>query len=1195
MLQKNIIHENLNNFCVTWFKNRDAKSAAEYLSDDITFVGTGQSEYENGKTDMLNYIERDIEEISEPFDYELVFIHDQKISDDVYKSSAEMILKNSLYEWHLRAFFLVVKENGRWLINNLHFAEPSSSQREQEHYPQTLVMKNTAQIRNKLLNDSLAGGMMGGYLEEGLPFYFVNRQMLDYLGYDNEGDFIADINGLITNCMHPDDRKSIKIEIDKQLKENNEYEVEYRMKKKDGSYIWVHDLSRTIITESGKPGIISVCIDITAQKKTQDEILHIYNNIPGAVFRCRFDSKLSIIDANDGLYDFLGYTREEFLEMGNCMASILHPDDMKKIIDELSIQLRNGNTIYKENRVICKGGTVKWISVKAQLFKEENEDSCFYCVFVDITEKKRLQERVKELYENELKHFAEQSPSDRIIQGRLNVTQNILESYTSTLNLVHAKVGDTYDKIIENLSKSAVDSEYGEKILTSLNRETVLQNFALGKSNYHFDFLSQGNDNSVFWSTTSFRFCVNPENDNIIAFFYTLDVTEQKLQEQLLRMIAEIDYDIITEIDINKNQYKLLSFNKEDGNTLPPSGKFQEEIRNIADKFMDEKSTNEYLTKLDFDYIKEQLKTNKTYSFIIEMKNIYGKLQTKRLEVFYINKELGRVCMARTDVTDIVEKEKHQKEELASALVAAEQANAAKTDFLSRMSHEIRTPMNAIIGMSTIAAQAIGNDEQVADCISKIGISSRFLLSLINDILDMSRIESGKMLLKSEKIPIEEFLNGINSICYSQAAAKNVEYECIVDPILDDYYIGDAMKLQQVLINILSNAIKFTSENGKVSFSASVHRKLKNDAVLRFIVNDTGIGMSDKFIPHIFEPFSQEYTGTTSLYGGTGLGLAISKNIVDMMDGNITVRSIKDIGTEFTIDVKLGISDEELLHHKHKKITYNFSHLKTLVVDDDVTVCESAVVTLKEMGVKAEWVDSGIKAIERVKELYNNKKYFDMILIDWKMPELNGIETARQIREIVGPDVTIIIMTAYDWASIEHEAKLAGVNMLMSKPMFKSSLISAFSKAMGEKEEKSQQAKTLEYDFSGKHILLVEDNMINTEVAVMLLKSKGFSVDTAENGLRAIEIFNKSQNGYYDAILMDIRMPIMDGLTAASNIRHLSNGDAKTIPIIAMTANAFDDDIEKSKAAGMNAHLAKPIEPDKLYQTLYDFIFEQDK
>ena len=402
------------------------------------------------------------------------------------------------------------------------------------------------------------------------------------------------------------------------------------------------------------------------------------------------------------------------------------------------------------------------------------------------------------------------------------------------------------------------------------------------------------------------------------------------------------------------------------------------------------------------------------------------------------------------------------------------------------------------------------------------------------------------------------------------------------------------MKLQQVLINILSNAIKFTGEGGRVTFSVEQRQRTKNDVVLRFIVNDTGVGMSEEFLPHIFEPFSQESTGTTALYGGTGLGLAISKNIVDMMDGRITVRSIKEIGTEFMVDVKLGISEEEKQRHNQRKQDYNFSHLKTLVVDDDVAVCEGAVATLKEIGIKAEWVDSGRKAVDRVEILWAEGRYYDMILIDWKMPGMDGIETARRIRRIVGPEVTIIIMTAYDWIAIEHEAKLAGVNLLMSKPMFKSSLVSAFTKALGKKEEEARQTEDVDYDFAGKRVLLVEDNAINTEVAVMLLESRNFAVDTAENGLRALEKFSKSEEGYYNAILMDIRMPLMDGLTAATNIRHLSNKDAKYVPIIAMTANAFDDDIEKSKAAGMNAHLAKPIEPKRLYQILYDFIQERE-
>ncbi|MEG1049812.1 MAG: response regulator, partial [Oscillospiraceae bacterium] len=446
------------------------------------------------------------------------------------------------------------------------------------------------------------------------------------------------------------------------------------------------------------------------------------------------------------------------------------------------------------------------------------------------------------------------------------------------------------------------------------------------------------------------------------------------------------------------------------------------------------------------------------------------------------------------------------------------------------------------------------------------------------------------VLIHQKTIPFEEFINGINSICHSQAAEKGVEYDAIITSFTEDSYIGDAMRLQQVLVNIIANAIKFTSPGGKVQFIVHQDTPIQGEAAMKFTVNDTGIGIAEEFIPHLFEPFEQAYTGSTTPYGGTGLGLAICKNLVDLMGGKISVNSIQGVGSEFVVDIKLGIPENSACAAATKP-NFHFEKLKALIVDDEIVICQHTTQILSHMNIKAEYALSGLQAIEAVQEKLAQKKYYDIILVDWKMPDMDGIETTRKIRQLVGPDVTIIIMTAYDWASIEVEAKQAGVNLLISKPLFKSSLCSVFEKIYSENGCKTAFATPKEYDFTGKRVLLVEDHLLNIEVAKKMLNSKNLSIEVAENGLQAIETFAQKPDGYYDAILMDIRMPVMDGLTAAKSIRHMRKPDAKTIPIVAMTANAFDEDIEKTKAAGMDAHLAKPIEPQLLYQTMQNFLY----
>ncbi|MEG2234472.1 MAG: response regulator, partial [Oscillospiraceae bacterium] len=653
---------------------------------------------------------------------------------------------------------------------------------------------------------------------------------------------------------------------------------------------------------------------------------------------------------------------------------------------------------------------------------------------------------------------------------------------------------------------------------------------------------------------------------------------------------VNMDYDYLVLIDAITDGYKI--YVKTAGKTPLPqmyAGSYKDEVAEYAHKFVAQEDIEQNIRDMSVENLFEQLEKHDVFTTYCRVKEENGALSQKKLQFSYLDRAKKKIIATRTDITNIYNEEQQKNETLRDALIAAQQANAAKSEFLSRMSHEIRTPMNAIIGMSTLAAGCVNDPTQVAEYLSKVGISARFLLSLINDILDMSRIESGKIFIRNDNIPFEEFISGINNICHAQAQEKGVEYDSIITSFAEETYIGDAMKLQQVLINIISNAIKFTPKGGRVQFIIYQEKIARDEAVMKFSINDTGIGINENFLPHLFEPFEQWRGGEASIYGGTGLGLAICKNLVDLMGGKITVNSIEGVGSEFVVEVKLKIpkTSKRAIEAKSQ---IHFETLKALIVDDDIIVCRHTQQVLWDMRMQAEYVVSGMSAVESVRSKWEKGAAYDVVIVDWRMPDMDGIETTRAIRKIVGPNVTIIIMTAYDWAAIESEAKQAGVNWMISKPLFKSSLYSALEKIYSEKRKEPVSIAPENFDFEGKRILLVEDHALNIEVAKKLLNAKNFEVEVAENGLQAIESFAQREAYYYSAILMDIQMPVMDGLTAAKAIRQMRSDDAKTIPIIAMTANAFEEDMEKANCAGMNAHLAKPIEPNLLYQTLRNFL-----
>ena len=533
------------------------------------------------------------------------------------------------------------------------------------------------------------------------------------------------------------------------------------------------------------------------------------------------------------------------------------------------------------------------------------------------------------------------------------------------------------------------------------------------------------------------------------------------------------------------------------------------------------------------------------------------------------NKELNRLKLAAED-----------------ALRAAEAANKSKSTFLSNMSHDIRTPMNAVIGFATLAAANVENTEKVRDYLAKILSSSNHLLSLINDILDMSRIESGKINLEESAANLSDMLHDIKTIISGQIHAKQLELYMDVMDVTDEDVFCDKTRLNQVLLNLLSNAIKFTPAGGTVSVRVTqIHNAPKGKGQYEIRVKDTGIGMSPEFAERIFEPFERETTSTVSRIQGTGLGMAISKNIIDMMGGTIEVRSEQGKGTEFIVCLTLRLQSER---RSVKKI-WELEGMKALVVDDDFNTCDSVTKMLAQVGMRSEWTLFGKEAVLRARQSMELNDAFRAYIIDWRLPDMNGIEVTRQIRSL-GDDTPIIILTAYDWDDIEEEARAAGVTAFCAKPLFVSDLRKALLDAIGSQKEPGDR-HSLPYDdemkmFEGRSLLLAEDNELNQEIAMEILGEYGFRIDTVENGAKALEKVTSSKPGDYDLILMDIQMPVMDGYETTRRIRALEDPLLSNIPILAMTANAFEEDRKMAKECGMDGFLSKPIEMDEVIKEL---------
>ena len=657
---------------------------------------------------------------------------------------------------------------------------------------------------------------------------------------------------------------------------------------------------------------------------------------------------------------------------------------------------------------------------------------------------------------------------------------------------------------------------------------------------------------------------------------------EHKLLEEQNRVISGLSKDYDNVWLITDNGQSSINYRSTTNGVLFTEEKqnYTEGVLEYIKKYVCEEDREDFACKTRYEVVLQQIHEMPLYSVVYKRQFQDEKKYYQVSFTLTGSEDSDDFVMGFKDVNDVVLAEHQRNEMLSTALAAAEYANMAKTRFLNNMSHDIRTPMNAVIGFTSLAASHIDNKEKVKEYLRKIETSSEHLLSLINDVLDMSRIESGKVKIDENPLHLPDLLHDIRTIIQPTITSKQLDFLIDTVDVMDEDIIADKLRLTQVLLNILGNGVKFNKTGGTLSLRVrQAKRAPKGFAQYHFIIRDTGIGISKEFQEHIFESFSRAETATVSGIQGTGLGLSITKRIVDMMGGTISLKSEEGVGSEFDVCLTFRLNGERKVYEKIDSL----QGLRVLVADDDTDTCLSVSSMLTEIGMRSEWTVSGKEAVIRAKHAMDMGDEFYAYIIDWLMPDMNGIETVRRIRKVIGESRPIIILTAYDWSDVEEEAREAGVTAFCEKPLFMSELRDLLIQPV---EVPTPQREPKNAPLTGKRILLVEDNALNQEIAVEVLRESGFQVEVADDGSAAVEKMAASLPGQYNLILMDIQMPVLNGYEATKRIRAMEAPHCKQIPIIAMTANAFDEDREQAAQAGMNGYLAKPIQIDRMLKTI---------